>query len=140
MSGTTEIRAALIEWITNAGGANLTASRVAWENKKFVPGSTRWYRVTFLPGEPRAAAIGVSSQNRHVGVMQIDVFDPPNVGDVVTQAEAERIVTAFKRGTTLAYSGVSVRCERTYRGPGDNSDPSWFHVPVKIEWRADVAN
>lgn len=140
MSGTTEIRAALITQVTAAGGANITASRIAWENKSFLPGSARWYRVTFLPGSYRAAAIGVGSQNRHVGILQIDIFDPPNKGDAVTQTEAERIAAAFKRGTILTYSGVSVRCERAYRGSGDSSDPSWFHVPVKIEWRADVAN
>lgn len=141
MSGTLEIRAALIQRLTAvAPGAAVPAASTAWENKTFTPTTgTRYYRATFLPGEPTVPEIGEGSPNRQVGVFQIDVFDPPNQGDVKTATEAERIVACFKRGTVLTYSGVSVQITQVYRKQGTAED-SWYHVPVIVMWRADVAN
>jgi len=141
MSGTTEIRAALISrLIAVSPGAAISSSIIAWENKSFTPvAGTRWYRATFLPGMAQAAAVGVDAQNRHYGLMQIDVCEPKDNGDVLPGNEAERIATCYKRGTVLTYSGVSVRIERAYRGSAIPSE-DWFMVPVLIEYRADVAN
>jgi len=141
MSGTTEIRAALISrLIAVSPGAAISSSSIAWENKSFTPvAGTRWYRATFLPGMAQAAAVGVDAQNRHYGLMQVDVCEPKNLGDALAGTEAERIATCYKRGTVLTYSGVSVRVERAYRGAAiPNED--WFMVPVLIEYRSDVAN
>jgi hypothetical protein len=141
MSGTTEIRAALVQRLTAVSpGAALSVSQVAWENKKYVPTiGTAWYRATFLPGQQVAAAIGTDSANRNVGVFQIDVVYPKDAGDVTAQAEAERIAACYKRGTMLTYSAVNVRCERAYRGPAVQED-DWFFIPVKVEYRADTTN
>ncbi len=141
MSGTTEIRAALIGRLVAASpGAGISSSSVAWENKDFNPASARWYRVAFLPGEPRAAAIGTDAQNRHVGIFQIDIMSPTGAGDVPAQTEAERIAACYKRGTVLTSSGVSVIIDKAYRMPGDSSDPAWYRIPVRVQWRADVDN
>jgi hypothetical protein len=142
MSGTAEVYAALKARLVAASpGAALPAASVAWENKKFTPGSARWYRASFLPGQPRAAGIGEVAPNRHVGVFQVDTFDPPDKGDGPTTTEAERIAKAFARGTILTYSGVSVFIEGAYVSRiGVQPDPAWFQVPVKVFWRADVSN
>ena len=141
MAGTTEIRQALISQLVAASpGAALPVASVAWENKNFTPTvGTRWYRATFLPGISVAAAIGDGAQNRHVGVFQVDVIDQKDTGDMLAQTEAERIITCYKRGTVLTYSGVSVRVERSYRLAANQED-EWFVIPVIIEYRADVAN
>ena len=141
MSGTTEIRSALLTHVTAASpGCAISAASVSWENKGFIPApKTRWYRATFLPGQQVAAAIGTAAANRNVGVLQLDVIDAKNTGDVSAQAEAERIAACFKRGTVLTYSGVNVRCERAYRGPAVQYE-DWFFIPVLVEYRADVAN
>jgi len=142
MSGHTEILAALKSRLMAAApGAAVASTSIAWENKAFKPvAGTRYYRATFLPGEPRAAAVGESAANRCVGIFQIDVFDPPNKLDVATRTEAERIAACFKRGTALVYNGVNVRIEKAYTTKGDSSDPAWFMVSVVVRWRADIAN
>jgi hypothetical protein len=140
MSGTTEIRAALVTRLTAASpGAAIPAASVAWEGTNFVPAQgTRWYRSTFLPGEPVTETIGEPSQNRTRGVFQIDVFDTKGTGDAITTAECERLVTCYKRGTVLVYSGVSVYIEKAYRGIGQQ-EVDWYHIPVIVRWRADTA-
>lgn len=142
MSGTYEVAAALRARLTAAApGAALVSSLVAWENQKFTPSpGTRYYRATFLPGIPRAAAIGEAAANRHVGLFQVDIFDPIGKGDGATALEAERIAACYKRGTVLVYSGVSVIIEKAYVVRPSQDDPAWYRQIVRVEWRADVAN
>lgn len=141
MSGTTEIGNALRTRLTAVSpGAAVSASLVAWENKSFDPPTSGfWYRVTLLPGVPRAAAIGEAAQNRHVGVFVVSIFGQPDQGDGLVAEEAERIAACYKRGTVLTANGVQVVCVRAYRKEGQE-EPDCFGVPVFVEWRADVAN
>jgi len=141
MSGTTEIKAALYTRLTAVSpGAALAAASIAWENRDFVPVvGTRFYAVNFLPGNPVAAAMGDAAQNRNVGVMQITIYEPKGIGDVLAQTEAERIAACFKRGTSLTYSGVTVYIVRAYRQPAMLQD-AWFNLPVVVEYQADVDN
>jgi len=118
----------------------VTESTVAFENRPFVPTTgTRWYRATFLPGEPRSAGIGLDAPNRHVGLFQVDIFEPKGGGDGAARIEAERIAACYKRGTTLTYSPASVFCEKAYRTVAHEDGP-WFVISVRVQWRADVAN
>ena len=141
MAGTTEIRQALISRLVDASpGAAIPAALVSWENIDFSPTvGTRWYRATFLPGIPAATVLGDGSPNRHIGVFQIDIYDPKDSGDMLTQTEAERIIACFKRSTVLVYSGVTVRCTRAYRLPGNQED-TWYVMTVVVEYFADVTN
>ena len=141
MSGTTEIRQALVDrlWAASPGAA-VPVTSVSWENEAFTPTvGTRWYRATFLPGMSEAAAIGTASANRHIGLFQIDVIEPKDSGDMTGQTEAERIIACYKRGTVIAYNSVNVRCERAYRLPA-NQEESFYVIPVIVEYRADVSN
>lgn len=142
MAGTDGIRTALIARVLAAApGSALPVSSVAWEGKKFSPVlGTRYYRATFLPGEPSQAELGEAGRNRIYGLFQVDVFEPGNSGDAAAAAEAERICAAFRRGTVLAYTGGAVRCQKAYRTPGDGSDASWYMVSAVVQWQADIAN
>ena len=134
------MQAALITRLTAASpGAAIPAASIHFANKSFTPGSVRWYRATFLPGIPVAAAIGAAGQNRHVGIFQVDLFEPKNIGDGLARVEAERIVACFKRGTVLTYSGVSVMIQESHREAG-REDGDWFHIPVIIQFWGDVDN
>jgi len=84
--------------------------------------------------------LGDAGRNRQFGLFQIDVFDPANTGDAITATEAERIAACYRRGTTLQNSGTAVRCIKSYRTPGDSSDPAWFMVSAVVQWQADVEN
>jgi len=156
MSGTAEVYVALkAHAIAAAPGAALPTTKypagsgdyagkpkyVQYQGLLFkAPTNERWYRITCLPGEPAAAGIGESAANRHVGIFQIDIFDPAGNGDGATIAEAERIAACYKRDTVLVYSGVTVRCVKAYRSAGNSDDPAWFMVSVVVRWTADVAN
>lgn len=108
MSGTAEVYAALkARMFAASPGAALDPTKVAMENKAFNNKAARWYRATFLPGIPRSAGIG-EAPLRHVGIFQIDVFEPAGADHIAATTEAERIASAFKRGLSLLYSGVVV--------------------------------
>lgn len=137
MSGTMEVQAALYQ----QAALVLEGKEVAWPGKSFDPGSTAWYRVSFVTSEqPTAAELGDYGRNRHEGVLQIDVFYPKsNTGEGPVRQEGERIAAAIKRGDVLTSGGQNVRitssaASRCYE------EEEWLHVPVKIFWRADVAN
>lgn len=114
--------------------------QTAWENKSFLPPeATLWIRETYLPAERRAAAMGTTSQNRHRGIYQVDVFRPAGEGSGEAEETATLIENLFKRGTVISYSGITVKIESASRTTGRKSEP-WYMIPVFIRWRADIDN
>lgn len=110
----------------------------SWENITFAPViGVLWIRPTFMPGQARAAAIGVNAQDRITGIYQIDVFAPADEGVYAGGQQVSVIMTAYKRGTALVYSGVTVKINKVWRStarPGTD----WYQIPVIVEWQADV--
>lgn len=140
MADLEDARKALEAQLTASTGCAISSASIAMKGRAFSPGSTRWYRATFIPGTPRQVAIGSDAPNRVVCIFQVDVFDPAGQGENLTATEAERIMGFYKRGTALTRNGVTVTCERAYRGTADDSDPAWMKVPVVVECWADIAN
>lgn len=143
MSSTLPVQQALYSRLTAvAPGAAIASTLISWPNAPFTPpASGLWYEAHFLPGEPRAAGIGQSAANRHTGLLQVTINAFPNVGEGTANTEAERIIACFKRGTTLTYSGQTVVIDKAWRCPGyESSEPAFYQVPVRIQYRADVAN
>lgn len=144
MSGTLEVSTALSSRLTAAApGAALVSALIKRENfPDFKPPATGfWYQPWFLPGEPHAAAIGESAQNRHPWVFQIDVYCPRGKGTGTLAAEAERIAACYKRGTSLTNSGVIAICEKSWvvRNPTQD-DAAYYKQIVRVQGWADVAN
>ena len=141
MSGITEPLKALKTRLTAASpGAAVSASSIAWPNVSFTPtAGVRWYRATMIPGIPTAPELMTTGANRHIGIFQIDIFEPVGNGDGPAIEEGERIAACFKRGTALTESGVVVTIEKAYLSTPIEEE-SWYHVPVQIRYRADVAN
>jgi hypothetical protein len=144
MSGTNEISAALLARLFAASpGAAVDPARCELENGPgFTPGATRWYRPTFLPGEPEAAGIGDSAKNRYVGIFQVDIFDPKGKGTKPTDTESERIRACFPRGLSLtASNGVVVNIKKSWAPRVSNqNDAAWYQQIVRVSWTADVSN
>lgn len=110
----------------------------SWENKRFDPGKgVLWIRPTFIPGKSKAAAIGMNAQDRIIGIYQIDVFAPADEGVYDGGQQVDAIQTAFKKGTALVYSGVTVKINRVWRSTG-RPGTDWYQIPVIVEWQADV--
>lgn len=127
----------LIESALNAQ-LNTLSLPTAWENSFF--SSTKgvlWIRPTFMPGQSRAAAIGVNAQDRITGIYQVDVFAPADEGVYDGGQEVSTIMTAYKRGTALVYSGVTIKIIKVWRSTA-RPETDWYQIPVIIEWQADV--
>jgi len=138
-----DARKALEAQLTASTGCAIPATSIAFKGRGDPASKTagnRWYRATFLPGNPRATAAGPDASNRVVFIFQVDIFDPPSLGENLTATEAQRVIPFFKRGSTLTRNGVTARCMKSYRGTADDSDPAWFKIPVVVEGFVDVAN
>ena len=110
----------------------------SWENIGYKPTKgTLWIRPTFMPGQSRAAAIGVNAQDRITGIYQVDVFAPADNGVYDGGQQVDAIMTVYKRGTALTYSGVTVKINKVWRSTA-RPEPDWYQIPVIIEWQADV--
>lgn len=165
MVGTIAVQQAMYQHLVESHGTAISSSLVAWPNIDFTPPSTGlWYEVAFLPGEPRSAGLGMDAPNRYVGIFQVTVCATHGIGEGTVVSEAERIVTAYKRGTVimrynneygtkpslLLYPGIDVfpinyevagKITKAWRGPGYvSSEPAYYQVPVSIQFWADVEN
>lgn len=137
MSGTLAVQGALYAQAATA----LAGKSVAWPGKSFTPSASAWYRVSYTTtDEPIAAEVGTAGRNRHTGMLQIDVFYPKaNQGEGPVRQEGERIAATMKRGDVFTSGGQSVRITSSAASRCFEEE-EWLHVPVKIWWRADVAN
>jgi hypothetical protein len=129
-----------IHSLLNQELAVVQASNVASENSEYAKTvGTGWLRETFLPAEPMQADLGTSGRNRFSGIYQIDVFEETGKGSNAAETMAETLLVAFKRGTTMASSGVTVRVEKAWRSPAVQEGDR-YQVPVTVRWFAYVAN
>lgn len=140
MASIDDVRIALESALTST--LSIPAASIAWKGKPFDSANrtTRWYRPTFMPGKPDAAAIGVNSKNRFVFIFQIDIFDPNAAGEGPVSIEAARIIAAYKRGTVFTKNAQSAITIRAYRSASDDSEAKWIKASVLVEGWADVAN
>jgi len=113
---------------------------VAWENIAFTPlTGVPYLRPALLPGEPTQAEIGTAGANRHTGIYQISIYAPTGAGLAAINALRDGLIDHFKRGTTLAYSGLTIRVEKAFTGP-TMQETDWLHIPISIRYRVDTAN
>ena len=138
MGAFNEIQGALDTQLNNYATAQDVA--VDWPNVPYEPTiSVSFVRPTFLPGYPEAAALGQDALNLQQGLYQVDIFTPSGAGSKAARDLAEALITSFKRGTTLTYSGVKVRIKRAGI-EASRQEPEWFVLPVLIAWFAYTAN
>jgi len=115
----------------------VTAAEVHWENAPFTPPTdgSPWYRVTFMPGTPFRGTLGENGFSELRGIFQVSVFYPAGGGSGTARAKADAIVSLFKSGTSLVGSSLSLLVEMSWREAALN-EPDWYHVPVRVRWRA----
>ena len=145
-----DVRAALLTRATSsAPGAAIPVSLTWFENKRHMSGNTEvapptdaiWYRIMWIPGpNPNMDGIGMGAKVRHTGMMQINVCDPRDIGDVPASTEAQRIQDCFKAGTNLFYNGQGVTITGCGRTGGMFDTTGAYVVAVRVYWVADVAN
>ena len=141
-----DVRAALMAKVA----LTLPDARTWYENKKkqdamkkeILPPTDRiYFRVFYVPNSrPRMAGIGKGARVRHTGMVQIDVCEPRNVGDVPAQTEVQAILDAFPAWSSLTSGTQTVIITGAGASGGGFNDLGAFAVPVRIFWQADVTN
>lgn len=106
---------------------------VAWPNNIVAP-APPYLRVDYFPNRSQRIVIKGSGPHRRLGILQITVVSPLNVGPDPSLAIAGRVAEHFPADLDLAYDGVSVRIIKAPDIlPSVKEDASW-DVPVSIEW------
>jgi hypothetical protein len=140
MSAESDLTEALVDHLKAFVLARSPTVAVAWPNKPFSPSQGEaWLRMTVLPAETFAAAVGSAAANRHSGLLQIDVFWPPGEGLKAPLELADEIAAHFKRGSSIS-GAVTVSVNRPPSVLPAAREDSWFIVPVRVPYTADLAN
>lgn len=120
--------------------AAIGSGEKVYEAVPYTPVSgTAYLRETFMPAQPHTVEIGSTAPVRALGLYQIDVFAPGgSTGSYAGKQLADTVMEKFKAGTTLTSGTTQVLITKTYRLTG-RTEADWYHIPVIVEWRADIA-
>ena len=131
----TNIRKALVSGVESAAGT----TPVAYQNEQFTPPeNSPWLASTILQTQPLQASLGGSGQDRHDGILQIDVYTPINEGDILARQIMDQIEDVLKSSTVLTYSDVSVKIESV--GISFTAqEGDWFRNTLDLTWFSFVS-
>lgn len=118
--------------------ANVVTIDLVHENQSYDPTADRPYAEVYLmvakPGNPTMG----DGFYQEIGVLQINLQYPPEVGTLAAAQQAELIRAAFKRGASFTDGGVAVIIDGTPEiGAGRIDSGAWM-LPIKIPWHADI--
>jgi hypothetical protein len=109
-------------------------TNIAFPNRAFIPPETKQFFVlSFLPGGPEAAGLGVYAENRWYGLFQIDVYTPLGKGEDEVNAKYAALMNLFERGKCFD----EIVIEKTYC-PMRETDVDAYRAVIRIEWVADL--
>jgi len=134
MTGIVNIRAALETALNGMSPALATA----WENNAFAPpASTVAYQKAYVmfatPDNPE-----YGSAHQELGIFQVTLMYPLQIGTSTVAARAELLRTTFRRGASFTSSGVTVIITRTPEVSAGTVDGDRFTVPVKCRFSAFI--
>jgi len=98
---------------------------------------TTWALLTYAPGEVMQTGIGEPSLERLYGVLMVDVYSAIANGRTAAVNAAASVMETFIRGLAIPVIGASLEIIRSYRLVAEN-DESWYHVPVRVEFKAEL--
>jgi hypothetical protein len=132
----TDIRSALTARLLTLGGL----PDVAWENKDYKPVlGTPYLRPEVLWAEPTQAAIGDAGANWEKGIYQITLVYPDGEGNGRINAMSGKLKDLFKRGTSLAANGLTVRIKKAYLGP-QSVNKLGVEQPLSVQFYCQAPN
>jgi hypothetical protein len=107
---------------------------VALQNVSFnKPEDGYWYEFWFIPSKPIEGEIFKDARQRWIGIVQINICTPSNVGTKPAKDRYDEIVNKFKCGKIFE----GVRIDRTYQERGQE-DEDYYLLPVTIAWKSDI--
>lgn len=126
--------------LENALAAIVPAIDIVHENQSYEPIAGRPYCEAYvLFATPSNPTMG-DGFYQELGIFQVNLQYPTEVGTADAAARAQLIRDAFPRGATFAFSGVTVQVDRTPEiGAGTVDGDRWF-LPIRVRWHADIYN
>jgi len=109
---------------TNKGGVYEPQARREYAELKVFPASN--------------AAYSLADTNEAVGVFQVLLKYPADVGAVVAKQKAEAILALLRVGTLLSYGGQAVEITSNNRD-GGRVDGGFYQIAIRANYRAFVA-
>lgn len=129
MAGNTEIKNAF----RSALKAGAFLLPIHWKDTPYTPKSGTPYLEEFLlPAETATPTMG-DSLVRAEGIYQINCVYPNGKGDGDASRMADKIVKAFKRGTTLTAGGIAITTTKSWASP-EESDSAWIRIAISIRY------
>ena len=120
---------------------NWTTTPIQFDNYRFVkPSDSKWIAFTINNVSSTQQSMGTSNPlNRHVGVINIQVFTPAGNGSKEAKELARDIATLFRRRTFTISATETVICrEPNIQRVGVESNTGLYNLLVTIAFWRDV--
>lgn len=129
-----KIRAALEKQLATIAPAMMTA----YENVAINPAlGVPYQRSNLLPNTPDDGQIG-SRTHHERGIYQVTLCYPMGNGPADCEARSQLVKNAFKRGTSLVESGVTVIIMNAPSVSSAMIDGDRFCIPVSVRYQAQI--
>lgn len=126
--------------LENALAAITPAIDIVHENEAYDPIADRPYCEAYvLWATPSNPTMG-DGFYQELGIFQINLQYPAEVGTADAAARAKLIRDAFPRGASFAFGGVTVQIDKTPEIGAGTVDAGLWMVPIKIRFHADIFN
>lgn len=124
------------ETLNEFSGLVFLKNNVSYPNKTFnIPEKKTWYKIDCTFDEPYSNSLGMESQNRWVGIFQIDVYTPIGKGEDEFENNYKWIAELFKRGTEVD----DIIITKVYRANSEVGD-NYYRNIIRVEFNADLDN
>lgn len=122
----------------SGSGGTVLANLIAWENTAFVPTPRVPYMmVNLMPAQPDNPMLG-DGFYREIGIYQIALIYPVQIGSAAIMTRAELIRSTFPRGASFSNSGIVVNIDRTPEIRTPEIFNESYRLAVRIRYRADI--
>jgi hypothetical protein len=129
------------EVVSNGTGGTVIAELIAWENMYFPTAANRvpYQKINLLPATPENPTMG-DGFYREVGIFQITLVYPLQLGTGDAFTRAELIRQTFPRGSSFSNGGVTVNIIKTPEIRPAMIDDEAYQLPVRVSYYADIFN
>lgn len=107
---------------------------IAWPNTSFNPPASAYLRVRHFRNKNERISIKGSNPHRRLGILQITVVAPLNVGPPPATSIAGRIAEHFPADLVIPYDGISVRIQSAPYVLDAVVEDTTNDTPVSIEY------
>lgn len=135
---TEAVRAALEGRLATWAAARSPALRIAYQNVPFTPnGGETYLRPVLLPA-PTISDDLAGAHRGYVGVLQVSIVGPPNIGMGAALGIAAELDALFPVNGRYTASGVTTQVIGPASAGPVIQEPDQFNLPVSIQYRADT--